>query len=569
MKPFDISSRVTMAELLGNSREYIVPHFQRDYSWGEEVWEELWEDIRRMGPDGRHYMGYIVLQELPDDRPRRLIIDGQQRIATLSIFALAVISLLDEADGSPDNRRRRDELRKFLEWNDPVTASLTPRPRLALSDENNGFYRDHILRLRKPAGMSRVSRSNRRMWRALEFFRERTRAHFDGTPTGEGLARLLSETVANGLFFTEMRVSDEESAYAIFETLNARGAMLSSPDLLKNFLFSAVQRGGGGEEDIKRLQRQWGEMLSALGRHPPTAFMRHLWHSLGGEFVQQKGLFRAMRRKIESAGGGAETVFDMMDELEDGAQAYADMLSPTPSAWGEKAPLSSLQNLNLCGATSHFPLALAAVRKWGRKSPEFAKLLRRCADLSFRRIVIGGQNPNDLERVCAQAAAAVQQDGESVAEICGRLKAADLRDDLFVSAFSVYDADSRSAQKLAKHILLEIERHASGDRGPRIDPETSDITIEHVLPQDPGEGWDAFPPDIDRFVWRLGNLTLLKSSHNRDCDNLSFADKRDIYRGSEFKMTSELAHLDEWTPQALESRQRRFAELAKAIWRLE
>ena len=580
MKPFDISPRVTMAELLGNSREYIVPHFQRDYSWDDEEWGELWEDIERMGADGRHYMGYIVLQELPDSRTRRVIIDGQQRLATLSIFALAVISLLDgpasadrlfhpagdggkPGDGLRDNQRRRDELRnRFLEWSDPV--SLTPRPRLGLSDENNGFYRNHILRLRKPAGMNRVSRSNRQMWKALEFFRARTRERYGEAPAGEDLARLLSETVATGLFFTEMCVSDEESAYAIFETLNARGAMLSSPDLLKNFLFSTVTGGrtGGGDEDIQRLKSQWGGMLGALERHNPTTFVRHLWHSMGNDFVQKRGLFKAMRGKIED--GGAEAVFALMDKLEDGAETYADMLSPTARAWPNKRQLFHLRNLDLYGVTSHFPLTLAAVRKW-RKSPKFAQLLRWCDALSFRRTVIGGQNPNELERVYAKAADEIHRGGP-IAAVCGLLKSADVTDDFFVSAFADYDAESQSRKKLAKHILLEIERRTGGSRH---DPESPDITIEHILPRNPDEGWDDFGSGADRFIWRLGNLTLLESSRNRNCGNLLFAQKREIYRGSRFAMTRELAKRGEWTPAALESRQREFAELAKAIWRLE
>ena len=581
MKPFDINARMTMGELLGTSREYVVPPFQRDYSWDNEHWEELWEDIERMGEGEQHYMGYIVLQGLPGNGTRYVIIDGQQRIATLSIFANAVISILQKpaptailfqsaesggdagGDALRDGRRQRGKLmNRFLTWDDPV--SLTLRSRLTLNGKNDTFYRYHILQDRKPASQVQISPSNKRMWQALEFFRSKLRERFSESFTGEELARLLSDKVANGLFFTEMRVDNRDMAYTIFETLNARGATLSSPDLLKNLLFSVVEE--GSDEDHRRLEYQWGNMLAILDQADSTTFMRHLWHSMGGPFARKKDLFKVMRRKIESK--GAEAALDFMNKLEDGAAIYAAMHKPTASEWKDKAQLRYLCDLKTYGVTSHFPLTLAAYWKW-KRTANFAKLLRLCAALSFRRTIIGGQVANELERVYAEAAAAVHCDRKSIADVCNCLRVADVQDDLFVGGFEAFNAESSKAKRLAKHILSEIECHASGGNAPRFDLESSDITIEHILPQDHSKGWGDFGSDRDRFVWRLGNLTLLSADDNRKCGNLSFAKKRDIYRGSKFKMTRELANFDKWNIENLEIRQRQFAKLAQSIWRLE
>ena len=566
---------VDMTELLGNSREYIVPPFQRGYSWGEDEWTELWEDIGQMGA-GTHYMGYIVLQPAPqgegDDNGRLVIIDGQQRIATLSVFALAVISLLDDPSNvgplfqfagadkdlkGDENRSRRDQLAQFLRWKDPVKP-LEPRIRLTLGGESDAFYRNHLLRLRKPASMHRVPRSDQRLWRALEFFQKQIREHFDGAPGGEDLARLLSKKVAKGLIFTEMHVPGEDAAYAIFETLNARGSMLSNPDLLKNFLFATVGR-ERGKDDLRMLENQWGKMLDDLGRHDPTPFLRHLWHSLGHAPVEKKRLFKAVRGEIKGADGALE----FMDALEEAAGVYSDMLAPSSESWPDKEQLRILQNLQIYGVSSHCPLALAAFRKWGRGAREFSKILRQCSVLSFRRTVICNQVAKELERIYAKAAAEVCR-GAGVSKVRDMLTSADVADDFFVSAFADYNAESR--KKRAMHILLEIEHRMSGIRPDSASP---DVTVEHILPQEPGEGWDAFDRDIDRFIWRLGNLTLLDASSNRDCGNLPFAKKRDVYRESEFKMTQKLADMNEWTPKALDDRQRKFAEIAKSIWRLE
>ncbi|WP_322496267.1 DUF262 domain-containing protein [Chloroflexus sp.] len=86
---------ISFLELIGNGKRYRVPPYQRDYSWSEEQWEDLWNDILalRQQTSEYHYMGALVVQEASGDHDL-LIIDGQQRMATLSILALAVIDRL-------------------------------------------------------------------------------------------------------------------------------------------------------------------------------------------------------------------------------------------------------------------------------------------------------------------------------------------------------------------------------------------------------------------------------------------------------------------------------------------
>ncbi len=106
------TSNQTLRQLLGNGVAYRVPPFQRDYSWEQDQWEELWLDVRATlgGEEPSHYMGYLVLQS--SDQKDFEIMDGQQRLTTLSILALAVLAALDElvVQGvHPDDNRRRAE----------------------------------------------------------------------------------------------------------------------------------------------------------------------------------------------------------------------------------------------------------------------------------------------------------------------------------------------------------------------------------------------------------------------------------------------------------------------------
>lgn len=108
----------TYRKLIGNGLSYHVPPFQHDYSWGEEEWEDLWADL--LGTfaqeEPAHYMGYLVLQS--DDEKTFAVIDGQQRLTTLTLLVLAVLKhlqrLIDSGQNAEENKQRSEELRRTL-----------------------------------------------------------------------------------------------------------------------------------------------------------------------------------------------------------------------------------------------------------------------------------------------------------------------------------------------------------------------------------------------------------------------------------------------------------------------
>ena len=188
---------VTFLDLIGNGKKYHVPAFQRDYSWEQEQWEDLWNDIDELVPlpDGRHYMGALVV-ESTSDRDFQ-IVDGQQRMATLSILALAIIATLGEQTGSQEeqtaNQDRARRLReRFIGEKDP--ASLLESSKLFLNETDNGFYQDYLVQLRTPTNPRGLPRSNRLLWDCFVWFKARLVARRE--LRGEALAALLSETVA-------------------------------------------------------------------------------------------------------------------------------------------------------------------------------------------------------------------------------------------------------------------------------------------------------------------------------------------------------------------------------------
>ena len=139
----------TYRKLIGNGLTYKIPHFQRDYSWTDTEWDDLWQDILgTITEDGEpaHYMGYLVLQS--DDEKTFDVIDGQQRLTTLTLIAIGVLKnlqdLINNKENSEQNQKRMDQIRQtYIGYLDPVT--LVSRSKLTLNRNNNHYFQTYLL----------------------------------------------------------------------------------------------------------------------------------------------------------------------------------------------------------------------------------------------------------------------------------------------------------------------------------------------------------------------------------------------------------------------------------------
>ena len=210
---------VNFVELLGNGKIYRVPPYQRDYSWQEEEWEDLWNDIveLRGRPEELHYMGALVVEGKSDREFH--IIDGQQRLATLSILSLAVIARLRELANSGNdaegNKERASALRnRVIGEKDP--ASLIESSKLFLNEVDDAFYQDYLVQLRTPLNPRGLPKSNRVLWNCFVYFKSRLEKETALVSDGRALAEVISETVARQLMFILITVDNEINAYTVF-----------------------------------------------------------------------------------------------------------------------------------------------------------------------------------------------------------------------------------------------------------------------------------------------------------------------------------------------------------------
>ena len=205
------TSTINLRTLLANGKRYEVPPYQRDYSWKAEHWEDLWFDILELEQsDRQHYMGALVLEEKLADDFR--VIDGQQRLATLSVLVVGALHCLNEliAAGvdAADNRKRVELLKTaFLGSEHPVT--LKTEPKLTLNQANRRFYEGTLLDLQTPPSVSALLSTERPLWDAMGFFRDLLREKFVTKRDGKGLANFIYETIATKLLFIQVVVEDE------------------------------------------------------------------------------------------------------------------------------------------------------------------------------------------------------------------------------------------------------------------------------------------------------------------------------------------------------------------------
>lgn len=554
------TSTATLGELFSNGRTYSIPRYQRDYAWSEENWEELWLDIQNAhATKSDHYMGAIVLQ-VDGDRKQSTVIDGQQRLVTVSLLALSVVSYLSElAEDGLDAEGNRDRMRlvrdRFLSSKN--AASLLESSRLRLNRRNDPFFSGILLQLSEPHNVRREPISNRLLWNGFEYFKKRLQTQFEARPESGRLASEFLDAAADRLLFIQIIVNDELNAYTVFETLNARGTPLTVTDILKNYLFSRFKT----DSDLDLVDQRWDATIGLVDHKDFPAFLRHYWNSRN-PLVRRQELFREIRRAVHDA----PRSLALMNDLERAAGLHHALDHPDDPFWGgERHVKNRIRELNLFDVSQCYPLLFSA---YETIPAEFEAILRICSVISFRYVVISRLNTQPMERAYANAALAVHSGKLTTArQVFEALSDIYVGDEAFRRNFSVLSLDYPAKKSLIKYILITIENHlASTNRNWGDDL----ATIEHILPRSSeavAEHFDEFGEFADTFTSLLGNYALLEEARNRDCAAKPYAEKRPIYSTSQYTSTSKIAW-QSWNPEALTARQDFLTDQAAAIWKI-
>jgi uncharacterized protein with ParB-like and HNH nuclease domain len=558
MKGIQGTSNKTYRQLMGNGLRYEIPKFQRDYSWEAEHWDDLWQDIRALlaDEDNEHYMGYLVLQT--SNNKEFQIIDGQQRLTTMSLLILSTLKCLKELGDSgieaENNLKRKDSLlNSYIGYVDPVT--LISNNKLKLNRNSDDYYKQHLVLL-KELPLRNTNSSEKQMRECFNWYYDRIKKEFN---TGESLAAFI-DNIVDKLFFTVIEVTDQLNAFKVFETLNARGVQLSSADLLKNYLFFVVDETKPHISEIEELENIWSKIVGKLGEQKFEDYLRYYWNSIN-KSVGKKNLFKNVKGNIKSK----EQVFELIRNLNDTADLYLAIQNPEDEFWRDKPEIpKSLKELKLFQIRQINSLFLSALRNL--EVENFKKLAKICSVISFRYNIIGGLNPNAQEDVYNTVALKISSNKRFEVADFQTIYVSDLN---FENDFSTKEFKNTTRNhKIVKYILSKIEVYQHKNE---IDPESDLFTIEHILPENADDTWGNFTfEEINRSVYRMGNLTLLERKLNREAGQKGYVEKIVLFAQSNSELTKTLPdNFNTWNEDKLAARQRELAKHAKAIWKIQ
>jgi len=557
MKGIQGTSNKTYRQLMGNGLRYEIPKFQRDYTWEAEQWDDLWQDIKALitNEDNEHYMGYLVLQTANNKEFQ--IIDGQQRLTTMSLLILANLRCLNDlvTNGTdPENNIKRKDnlLNSYIGYVDPVT--LISNYKLKLNRNSDDYYKQHLVLL-KELPLRNTNTSEKHMRECFNWYYERIKKEFK---TGESLAAFIDDIV-DKLFYTVIEVTDQLNAFKVFETLNARGVQLSSSDLLKNHLFSIVDETKPHISEIEELENIWSKIVGKLGEQKFEDYLRYYWNSLN-KSVGKKNLFKTIKVSIKSK----DQVFDLLRNLNDTADVYLAIQNPEDDYWKDKPEIKkSLKELKLFQIRQTNSLFISAIRNLDIDGVQ--KLIKICSVISFRYNIIGGLNPNAQEEVYNTVALKIALNKTFAVSDLQNIYVSDLN---FENDFSTKEFKSTTRNhKIVKYILAKIEVYQYKNE---IDPESDLFTIEHILPENAYDNWGEFNfEEMNRCIYRIGNLTLLEKKLNREAGQLPYTEKIKLFEQSNSEITKSIPMLfNTWNEDKLAARQRELAKHAKAIWKI-
>ena len=559
---------VVLGNLFSDDYVFTMPVYQRPYSWTTEETGELLTDLlgamdagEAQEPDP-YFLGSIVLISRPNSSMHE-VIDGQQRLTTLTILFCVLRELTEDPDKSLSLDRRVRETRD-------VFAGGRDRFRLSIRERDKDFFRDNVQTPNKIADF--VSREHTYTPDSRKLIFENTKFLWEELSALSGERRdQLSVFLVQRCYLVVVSAYDRDSAHRIFSVLNARGLDLTPTDILKADVVGDIR---GADQDS--YTRVWEDKEDELGREGFREVFAHIYViKTGNRF--HKELAKAFKDDVLVSSNGAIFIDDTLVPFTESFRVVtnADYESATHAESINRmlGHLIGIRNDN----DDWIPLAMLFHNRYKDSPATFLNLLEKLDRLAYAMFVMGIRRDPRITRY-RPTITAVENDVESDASaLLGVGSPLELTREERADALKALDGPiyrPRPVARFARPLLMRLDS-VLADADATYSYKT--VTVEHVLPQspDPESEWGRTFPDEDvRLDWlhRLANLVLLSRSKNSRAQNYCFARKKSEYflkdGVSPFALTTQVVSESKWTPRVLRSRQRKLINALKAEWEL-
>ncbi len=539
---------------------FTIPRYQRPYSWTTEQSEELYQDLTRAVHDfngsveefAPYFLGSILL--IKGDDPHAEIIDGQQRLTTLTMLLSAIRSLMKSAFA--------EGLTGFLCEKGNIITNTPKRYRLRLRELDEEFFRTKIqdengIEVLKTLNDEHLSESQKNIRdNTLGFLRELEKL-------SQSQLQTLTQFIVNHCYLIIVTVSapDLDSVYRIFSVLNSRGLNFSYSDILKSEIITAIPL-----NEQNKYATKWEELQELLGSEQFETLFSDL-RTIKSKKRLNRGMIEEFHEYVYP------TPFSKLS-----AQEFIDgTLYPYAHA------LDNILKANYqYGTSSNDVKAINTMFKWldqldyKRWIPPalfyFVKYHRQHQNLVVRFL-------KDLERLVVSFMICHVPPYKRIDRYCDLLIAIDQERDLFTADSPLQLTLSERKEMLhalngniyglhyvCRYVLLRLDAYRA-ESGASYDYQTA--SVEHILPQRPApdsKWYQLFPTKEihNKYVNRLGNLVLLSRGKNMNAENYDFEPKKEKYffankLSTPFVLTNELRdtkEYSEWTPAVIEQRQK-------------
>jgi len=553
------ATEAKLLEFLKRSPQFVIPIYQRTYSWTERECQQLWDDIMRAGsrPDvSAHFVGSIVyveagLYQVTSQSPL-LVIDGQQRLTSVMLILEALARAL--GDDEPVDGFSTEKVRSYFLLN-PLEKG-DRRYKLLLTQGDRGT----LLGIMQQKPMTEDG--SLRVMQNFALFEDKIKGlNGDLIPLCEGLAKLMVVDIS--------LTRDQDNPQLIFESMNSTGRELSQADLIRNFVLMGLEP----DHQSRVYEDHWHPMEVSFpqvgyGAHF-DAFMRHYLTLRTGEIPNLRDVYTAFKdyaREPKIADGGVDA---LVKDIHAFAQYYTRMaLGKEPDA-DLAIVFRDLRELKVEVA---FPFLLELYHDYDTgmlEKLDFLRAVRLVEAYVFRRAVCAIPT-NSLNKTFATFSRVLRKDRylESI-EVHFMTMPSYRRfpdDEEFRRAMAqrdLYNFRSRS------YWLRRIENF---DRKERV--AVDEYTIEHIMPQNQNlsSAWrTAMGPDWEKvhetLLHTVGNLTL--TGYNAEYSDRPFLEKRDMHGGfreSPLRLNEGLGAIDVWNEAAIVKRAERLTTLAIKVW---
>lgn len=535
--------------------ELLVPAYQRPYSWKKEQIVQLLEDVTDAFVNGKEYfLGSVVLISAPGSRTN--IVDGQQRLATTSILIAAIRDYFFIND--PDSQRHTQIETDYLFKRHMRTRAFNPK--LILSDSENEYFQKII----QGEEVLPVTKVEKKIAEALKLCTDHIELIIAGLSDTKKLDRLIDflEFVSKNLEIIMVTTPDDGSAFTIFETLNDRGLVLSTADLVKNFLFRL------SDDRLDEVKTNWHSMIGSFNatdnEDQLVSYINHYWNSKYG-YSTGPQVFNEIKKKITNQ----QQAVQFIKELEESSKYYVALQNPQNTIWQRLSPdaQKSIETLSQLRLEQHKPLLLAVMRKFGSRNQ--IKMLKHLVNWSIRLMVTGGNRSGTISSTISRVA--IDIDGGTLtttADVGTAMKKVIPDDKEFSEAFSILKV---SKGYTARYLLSKLESTARSEKG--LSPELVvsesilQANLEHILPKNADlTKWNFTPEQADQSLNRLGNQAMLSSTQNSLIGSEEFSVKKNVYKSSKLLTTKNIASIGSWTQEEIDKRQLELAALSAKTW---